>query len=357
MCFEYNCSPKDMNRLCKKYNVPNFYTELLCAWSIVKYVDSCKVINILNEVMWNSSNIKFQNKMLMYTKWQTSGIIKINHIIDHNGQWKDPVVLNSHIGLQHNMFNFEFLKLKRAFPQQWLQFLRSTDSHKESPLSDSTLIQVSTGDLVNVNKTNAKIFYLFLTRRKQLMPPVIHYWNYVLKLGTEIDWKKIMLFKFGKMFENKVKQFNFKLLHRIIPSKDNLYRWKISDEDLCHRCNVKETTQHILFYCKQANTFWKIVTNLIFNIFKIQIDMNEQILIIGYYIGNMKFTTINILLILAEYVIYKNYFNKTYLNKRVNTNTFTLFKEFKTCVKNYFQCKFKQRNLNQKEVEKILEMA
>ena len=60
-CFKYNCCPKDMNNLCKKNNLPNFYVELFNIWSGLKYMNVHRVKDIANEINWNNSNIKFQN--------------------------------------------------------------------------------------------------------------------------------------------------------------------------------------------------------------------------------------------------------------------------------------------------------
>ena len=79
------------------------------------------------------------------------------------------------------------------------------------------------------------------------MPSAIYYWEDVLRLESEIDWKAVLQFKFGKLFDNRIKQFNFKLFHKIVPSKSNLYRWQISTDDMCNICKEKETTMHYAY--------------------------------------------------------------------------------------------------------------
>ena len=62
MCFKYNCCPRDMNKLCKKNNLPNFYVELFNIWSGLKYMNVHRVKDIANEIIWNNSNINFRMK-------------------------------------------------------------------------------------------------------------------------------------------------------------------------------------------------------------------------------------------------------------------------------------------------------
>ena len=41
------------------------------------------------------------------------------------------------------------------------------------------------------------------------MPSVIYYWEDILRLDSEIDWKAVLQFKFGKLFENRNKTIEF----------------------------------------------------------------------------------------------------------------------------------------------------
>ena len=211
--------------------------------------------------------------MLLYKKWQTAGISKVKNIIDR-GKWVDPVHLNSRDGLQQMLFKFEFTMIKIAFPPQWMNLLRNVNTQTNTS-EECTLIELATGDLINVSTTTLKQYYSLLVKEKQFMPSAIYYWEDALILDSEIDWKAVLQFKFGKLFDNRIKQFNFKLLHKIVPSKSNLYRWQISTDDMCNICKEKETTMHILLICKESRLFWKIVTSLIYNIYGLEFNMSE----------------------------------------------------------------------------------
>ena len=80
--------------------------------------------------------------------------------------------------------------------------------------------------------------------------------------------------------------------------------------------------------------------------------MSEKIIIIGYDIRNDKNHVVNIMLTLAQYVIYKIYLRRNYENVKVNAKK--LFIEFKSIMKTYFRCKINQKNLDMTEIEKIL---
>ena len=351
-CFIYNCNLKDMSYICKKNKLPDFYTDLFCIWSSLKYVNVLKSKNISEQIIWNNSNIRFQNEVLLYRKWQTAGIVKVKHVFK-NGRWMDPVHLNSFVGNQQLMFNFEFAKIKKAFPSQWIHALRNNNKRADDP-KESSLIEIATGDLIDVNTTNVKQYYSLLVGEKQIMPSIIYSWEEVLQVQTEIDWKAILLFKFGKIFDNKLKQFNFKILHKIIPSKANLCKWKLLIDDICNVCNKRETTFHILLHCKNVTQFWSILTNLIYNLYKVRIKMNETKVIIGYDIKSSKFDMINIIIIFGQYVIYKNYLRKC--SEQVKINTRMLYNEFKSTLKTFIRRKLIQNILSPLESTQILDI-
>ena len=123
----------------------------------------------------------------------------------------------------------------------------------------------------------------------------------------DFDWNTVFEYKFTQINDNKVKQFNFKLLHRILPSKDNLCKWRIAKDNLCDICDTPETTSHFLLACKEVSMFWKIVSSIIMHIFKQDIIINEIVLPLGHELGNRKMNLVNLILIFAQCIIYRNY--------------------------------------------------
>ena len=49
--------------------------------------------------------------------------------------------------------------------------------------------------------------------------------------------------------EIKLKEFNFKILHGILPFNSNLKKWKIRSVDVCDVCYQMRTIEHLLYGC------------------------------------------------------------------------------------------------------------
>ena len=52
--------------------------------------------------------------------------------------------------------------------------------------------------------------------------------------------------------DSKLREFQFKLLYRIIYTNQYLYKFKFLSEDVCSYCkNAEETYEHIFFECNE----------------------------------------------------------------------------------------------------------
>ena len=136
---------------------------------------------------------------------------------------------------------------------------------------------------------------------------------------------------------NKAKQFNFKLFHRFVPCRWNLCKWKVINYTECEICHVPDTTRHMMLECKDVKLFWKIVSRIIYHLYKLDIEVNEKILVIGYKIDRSEFYLMNLMIIFAQYTIYKNYIQS--LKKGTKVNAKCLFHGMKSDLRFYLNSK------------------
>ena len=129
-----------------------------------------------------------------------------------------------------------------------------------------------------------KQYYSVLLKQKLMEPDVLNIWQRTLSLPSDFDWNPVLVFKFCEIKDNKIKQFNFKFLHKLLPSRMNLHvcKWKIKNDYNCEICHMLETTQHMMLDCKNIKLFWKIISRIIYYVYDIEIHINENILLTGY---------------------------------------------------------------------------
>ena len=115
---------------------------------------------------------------------------------------------------------------------------------------------------------------------------------------------------------------------------------------------------HILLKCRQVIDFWKRIHRLVLNLFKKDIPIDDQLIVIGIKTDNSEFMLINVLIIYAQYVIYKVYILNNFRSKSFNShsiwmtfkNDFTFyatrqFKKQRQFVRNLKLYLFKSNNI------------
>ena len=60
----------------------------------------------------------------------------------------------------------------------------------------------------------------------------------------------------------KIKEFLFKLIHKICPCRNLLFKWKLSESKCCIYCNSNsQDYKHLLWDCPEANSIWTLLND------------------------------------------------------------------------------------------------
>ena len=192
--------------ICKKKEFTNVLYGLLCTWSEIRYVNKFELKDIPNEILWNKSNIVIDNKPLYFPSWIKEEFFQIKHVMNQ-GKSIYNFLFNNHFDVKNLLFLFKMSKLKKAFPKYWSQNLRL---NKASSLNETMNIE-TTLDVIIVECTKAKSYYnLMLERKKEKFG--FHFWQNILGLPETFVWKDVFQLKFNKIRDNKIKQYNVKLI-------------------------------------------------------------------------------------------------------------------------------------------------
>ena len=98
----------------------------------------------------------------------------------------------------------------------------------------------------------------------------------------------------------------FKIVHRILATNRNLYKWKINADSRCTFCKQEDTIAHFLYECSAIHILW----NSIFNWWNCSFNLNIPLSIheILFGIPNLNDELIivhyNYVLLYAKYYIY-----------------------------------------------------
>ena len=106
--------------------------------------------------------------------------------------------------------------------------------------------------MTDIESTQNKQIYNILISQIFSKPYVHTYWNQYF--DSIFIWEKVYK-TLHTLEDNRIKQFKYKLINRIVPSKEIRFKWKVIESPLCVLCNVTETYYHLFIDCKYLDSF------------------------------------------------------------------------------------------------------
>ena len=234
---------------CKIEQLSTFYKEVLYCFAKaglydIDYFQS----NIYHHCIWANKfiTVKRRNKkcVLFLRNWIRSGIININDLRFIDGILDEYYVYQK-IMYGNNIWAEVFTVKNALLP--FRDYLRVT-----------TNVQRRKIECVNFNKT--KQFYAVYNSEEANIVT-----NFLALYYNEDDASYVYKKKIVHQREVKLKEFNFKMLHGILPCNLNLYRWRIRDSDQCDVCGETQNIEHLLYNCMYVKPIWKEFQSL-FNV-------------------------------------------------------------------------------------------
>ena len=105
-----------------------------------------------------------------------------------------------------------------------------------------------------LTKLRCKNYYKLFIEKLAVEPTTIKSWKRYFPDLT--DWNKCFdeIYKSSK--DNKLRQFSFKVLHRIIPSKKELKKYNLINDDTCSLCPNSDSIEHTFVRCIESTNFF-----------------------------------------------------------------------------------------------------
>ncbi len=225
-----------------------FYKEVLVSYNKLFVSDISSFKNsIFNQCIWGNKfiTVRKQNKkeVLFLRNWIRSGVNQICDLKFVNGKL-DVDYMYGKINHKQNVLS-EIFTIRQALLPYSNYLINVTDVLHINEQFDYDITQLR----------KSKEFYVkYRNMKTKNVPYVTAYLNCFVNENddaSDIFTRKVVLEK-----EIKLKEFNFKMLHGILPCNVNLKRWKIKCNDLCDVCGQPQTIEHLLFNCTYVRPLW-----------------------------------------------------------------------------------------------------
>ena len=164
-----------------------------------------------------------------------------------------------------------------------------------------------------------------------------------MSVNLNLEERQNTFFLKIKMFDNKLAEFNYKVLSRILACGELVSKWDTSVRSIRFQCNEIDSISHLLYECKLAKQIWHIVNRSLL----VNIQLEDIVF------GTKLTSDLNFAVSLVSFCIYKHWIlNHMNIKDRNYSSILSL-------VKNdiYFRCKILRRTekyLHCNKLEQIL---
>ena len=337
LTYYFSCNRNSVNQ-----SIPDFYKSIHDNWSEISTIDKLNSILLRNQVIWDNRYITINRQPIFWKKWYEKGIIKLNDILNENGNIMNTDEILSTYGFQSNFLNC--LQLRQAIPFEWRRVLagsKSCDIHNISFFANDE--RVCPLDLVPT-----KTIYWRFCHRLRRQPTCINKWQEFYPSLINCDWDIIYTLPFHSTRETKLQSFQYKIINRIIECNKKLHDMKIKPKPTCSYCPEVDTIDHFFLHCPGAKSFWDSFFNWWNGISEVQFaSTTEEELLLGFICDGDIFKVLNYCVINAKFYMYKQ---KLFDNNKLGLYEFLMIlkaklnMEYGICKKNGTPEKFDMFN-------------
>ena len=244
--FDYKKLPVDL---------PDFYKECLLVWTSQNEFNPSSLSEITNQVLWNNKFICIESRSVYNKKLLDAGLVKIGDLYDERGKFKsDKEPLRSSLLPVDHFFTF---RLFNALPQDWPGQLKRNKififANTQRQARSEFYLRLE-GKKHTLDNLHSKLLYQSFVTKISSKPTAMNKYDTLFNTDTfRLDWKKIYLLPFKTTLYTKLREFQYKLLNRIIYTNDMLFKFRKTGSPLCYFCEDEpETLEHFFFTAQKC---------------------------------------------------------------------------------------------------------
>ena len=314
-----------------------FHKQVLEAWYNVTNIDPVKIDDILNQYLLYNQHIKINGKIIRESFFNSSvaSTLKVSDIIEKNGRILSIDRLNIKINVCIPLLKYN--SLISAIPQKWKGIMRENVT-KITPEQYSLQLKlhndapqiITKNKMKTIAKTNSKELYAIFIKEKTESPTALNIWINIYPFLETLEWNKVFTLPFRTTQEPYLQSFQYKILHRILNTREKLFTWKIAESNKCYICDEMDTLVHHLFSCPSSRNIWTQLESWLRNNLGTGFSFTECEILFGIPIdhNNVDIQIINYFILLGKW----------YINKCKSLNLNLYFIELLQLLKNKLDC-------------------
>lgn len=279
-----------------------FWKEVLQTWIYYRENNLQSLQDIIPfTVIWSSGLIKNPNLLLRKNEFMDKGLIYFKDIFNfETNQFMTRLQLRMKYNI--NITPFDLMCLLHSIPKETKNIIQNFNTPYEMPQYGSLVSEICR------TKKTCKFIYVKLIK---VLPYDIkgkNRWEQIFRINREeVNWQYIFKLPRKLTLDAQLRIFQYKILHRTLPSNSLLHKYQLRDNPLCDVCdNIIENIEHLFHLCPTINELWYDIADWLYPLIDIYQYINTENIILGIYLENNLYLENTILLILKRYI----YINK-----------------------------------------------
>ena len=281
--------------------IPAFYRNILICFNKAKNIKPLEMQNsseTLSEPLFGNEFFKANDKCLYFPNWIRSGIYLVKHLVSEEGHLLTDEEIYNRIQRKINIISEIFVIKNVVLPR-----ITTCNLYLACGIRDHKEIKILHGNRIfTVLDQNSKFFYEIFKSRLNERNYMEHILSLKFMFPNNVDiWESIYIQKIKNMYVKKLAEFNFKILHNILPCGKNLSKWQKDISKFCDFCKLPETPEHMLFECTRVQDIWSNISTIL------KMDIRWKNLLCGFIKRDLtpKIEFYNLIFTIVMYAIFR----------------------------------------------------
>ena len=193
-----------------------------------------------------------------------------------------------------------------TIPVNWKKELKSKAIPQTPPFDPQDYNLVLNSAKVSLSEMDTKTFYEAHMSDLRETPTAQLRYNEMFH-DSELVWNKIYSLPFQVALDTYTRDFQYKILNRILFTNSKLFKLKLVESPLCSFCDKnEETLEHLFVFCEHSRAFWKEISSWLHECgIETLPDLTDQInIMFGLFDVDNHFMLLNHIMLIAKQTIF-----------------------------------------------------
>ena len=233
--------------------LPTFYRELLQYFE--EFKDKTNIFSYGKFLLLNNKEITIDKKRFSGNlNWFKKNILSVQDILNADGNILTFQEFQDKFNIKTNYLHY--FQLIAAIPTDLKKKARECEAPSHELLNTTTVSLFPAGSsIVDLPDMRCKHCYKILNKNRTIEPTGIKTWK-VNFADTYREWKNKFSLIYQSTSDNKLRQFSFRLLHRILVTKKELLKFRLTDDATYTFCPNSDSIEHTFLDCSKIKSFY-----------------------------------------------------------------------------------------------------